>query len=388
MHTHNQHIRSNVAVVGRSAWKASDLVRSVRFNVEHTRDLLTHEKKLKRQVRASPFSQKNDYLVDIAVGSLTIRIGYSRQYSFTLNHATDIWPTIELEFELGETLLEYLDHVKCVTQFLSAAIGVPLIPSDLSISRLTTRQIMAQVKKAKYPGDHQVEYIWHKPVIDPADLWVGGSFVRAWDDEELAAFCACLTAWIERQNVWDKPNQLMFQALGFRKEISAQRLLNACRWFEELPNAGSIQSIATEDISTIAKVASEKSKELGYSTKITKRVSGLLRSIKQESHEERFTRLVTIVRSKFGENIVYENVVEFLCAATGFRNRCAHGHFEPNGQAEFERFAHSIIAMECICYLLTVLDLPASAEGIERVSGSAVLQSYRMSYLGLGTQEC
>lgn len=382
MVVHNQHIISNLAVVGRNPWQADDLVRTVRFRVEHTRDLLTHDATFRKHVKGKPFRKRSE-LFKIDAGGIGFRVGYSLQYSFTLDHVVDVWPAYELEFAHGKDILSYLEHVHCIVQFLSAALGTPLIPSSISISRLTNRQMMRQVGKSRYPGDHNVEYIWKDPDYDPRRATgVYGAFARAWDDEELSAFSDCLTAWIARHDIWNTPNGLMVQALRLRNEVSAQRLLNACRWLEELPNADSMPAIPPGDVKLIADTASARASELGYGD-LAGRIAGSIKNLRMESHDARFGRLVAKIRAKFGQKIVYDDMVTRLRKAIEFRGRVAHGHFEATDEAELREFMHCTCALECFCYLMTLLEMPINEEGRRRISGNAFVDEYRMSYLGL-----
>lgn len=379
MVVHNQHIISNIAVVGRNPWKAEDLVRTVRFRVEHTRDLLTHDATFKKHIKGKPFRKRNE-IVKIDAGSATLRVGYSMQYSFTLDHVVDIWPAYELEYTPGKDILSYLDYVHCIVQFLSAALGTPLIPTCITVSRLTNRQMMRQVGKTKYSGDHDVEYIWKAPEYDSRRATgVHGAFARTWDDEELSAFTDCAAACIARHDVWDTPNKLMVQALRLRNEVSAQRLLNACRWLEELPNTASMPAIPDEDVQLIADSASARAAELGYGD-LTRRIAGSIKHLRKESHDARFARLVALIRAKFGDKILYEDIVDRLRKAIEFRGRVAHGHFEAKDEAELKEFMHCTCALECFCYLMTLLELPINDEGRRRVSGNAFVDEYRMSY--------
>jgi hypothetical protein len=63
-----------------------------------------------------------------------------------------------------------------------------------------------------------------------------------------------------------------------------------------------------------------------------------------------------------------------------FRGKSAHGHFNPESEAEFRAFSKSTRAMEALCYLLTALDLPIGEEGLKRIGSNSVLRDYRMAY--------
>jgi hypothetical protein len=120
---------------------------------------------------------------------------------------------------------------------LSFCFGVRLKPSAIRIDRLSFADMMAAIEKREYPGDHDVHYVWPEVEIDNHDLWVGGSPVRSWNDEELTAFRACLVSWMNRATAWRRPYTLMMASFGLNRVVSSERLLNACRWFEDMPIA-------------------------------------------------------------------------------------------------------------------------------------------------------
>ena len=173
---------------------------------------------------------------------------------------------------------------------------------------------MALVEKQSYPGDHNVNYVWPEVEIDTRNVWVGGSPVCAWDNEELLVLRQCVVSWIERDTEWANAYALMMTSLTSRGEISAARLFAACKWFEEIPLTKPENTIAEEDINEIASVAAEKALELGYESAIFRRVAGSLKAIRTESNEHRFSRLIRRVRQRFGYSVLPEDVVLHLRA--------------------------------------------------------------------------
>jgi hypothetical protein len=59
--------------------------------------------------------------------------------------------------------------------------------------------------------------------------------VKAWDEEELAALKECVHLWLKRDSDWNAANAQMMYGLRFRRQFPADRLLAACKWFEEIP---------------------------------------------------------------------------------------------------------------------------------------------------------
>jgi hypothetical protein len=240
--------------------------------------------------------------------------------------------------------------------------------------------MVAAVENDKYLGDHHVYYIWPEAPISEQYLWVGGSPVRSWNDQELASFRECLAAWMNRAPDWRKPNTLMVMSFGLKNTISSERLINACRWFEDIPIAKAQFVLSSADIEAISAAAAEKARELGLDPLICNRIAGAIKRIRAETSEQQFSRLIAIVERKFGSGILPQDAVGHLKRALFFRGRSAHGHFNPESDAEFRAFSKSTRAMEALCYLLTVLDLPINGAGIERMRSNPLIQDYRTSH--------
>lgn len=397
MVTHKQHIISNIAVVGHDKWEKGDLIKRVTFSVRHSDDFFKHKetydkylegwksdkkKGVKKFLNFLPFKKQEEDLPDVfllSVNGLNIRVRYHAMYTAGFNEPREIWPRIEIELDEAVNLYEYLEPVECVVRFLSLSLGVPLTPSDFKICKLSFEGMVKAVEASSYPGDYAVQYVWPENDFRESDLWVGGSLVRAYDDDELEALKNCLTAWVSRYADWRKASIQMMRSLALNGEISADRLLAACKWFEEIPLTKSENAITDEHIQEIADIAAEKASSLGYGNDIGKRISGSLKSIKTETHENRFTRLINLIDEKLSLNFSKEEFVAHLMKAQSFRGKVAHGHFSPADEEEFRAFSKSIYAMEALCFLLTSYELPINDEGKERIRNNPFMKNYRLS---------
>ncbi len=65
--------------------------------------------------------------------------------------------------------------------------------------------------------------------------------------------------------------------------------------------------------------------------------------------------------------------------AIKIRGNVAHGLHDFSTDDEFFKFSKSIYAMEALCFLLTVKDLPISREALERVRRHSMVVSYRLA---------
>lgn len=379
MITHKQHIISNTAVIGHDKWEENDLIKRVSFVVSHSDNLFKHRDIFDRYIQDKFSKDCPSEIFSISVNGLKISVSYCATYNFEFNEPREVWPRIEIEFGEAVNLYEYLEHVECVVRFLSLSMGVPLTPSDFKICRLSFEDMVKAVEASSYPGDYAVQYVWPETDFHDGDLWVGGSLVRAYDDEELEAFKNCLTAWVLRYADWRKASIQMTRTLALNGEISPDRLLAACKWFEEIPLTKSENAITDEHIQEIVDIAAEKAETLGYSSDIKKRISGSLKSIKTETHENRFARLINLIDEKFSLGLPKDKFVDHLMKAQSFRGKAAHGHFSPSDEEEFQAFAKSIYAMETLCFLLTSYELPINDKGRERISYNSFMKNYRLS---------
>jgi hypothetical protein len=169
-------------------------------------------------------------------------------------------------------------------------------------------------------------------------------------------------------------------SFGMENVMSAERLLNACRWFEEIPTTQAQNALSDEDVEMISATATKTAQGLGYPPAIQRRIAGAIKRLKSESSEERFRRLVAMIEEKFGKGILAKDAVAHLKRAIEFRGKAAHGRFSPESDNEFRAFSNSTLAMEAICYLLTALDLPISNTGIARIGYNPLVRNYLLAY--------
>lgn len=378
--TYHQALIANLAVVGHDAWVAGNRLRRASFCVEHAMDLLRHRAKFDAIGQTRYPSEEHLLIFEDRAERMTLRAYYSGSWGMDFDAPKRLWPVFEIEFDEPQEILEYIQHVSYYVEFLSFCLGVKLRPHDIRIDRLSHAETVVAVEAKTYQPPHQIHYVWPETDIDSSNLWVGASPVRAWDDEELAALRACLVAWVDRSNSWKKPYMMMMSSFGLKNVMSAERLINACRWCEELPNAQSRNAISQSDIETIAAVAASEAEGLGHDAAIRERIASAIKRIKEESAAERLARLVALVEDKFGEGVLSENAVIHLRQAIRFRGKTAHGHFTPESDEEYRAFCKSVRAMEALCYLLTAIDLPILREGFGRVWANPLVRDYRLSY--------
>lgn len=378
--TYYQEILSNVAVVGYDPWTTDDRVRHVSFSVKHCTQLMSHRDKLKAiGSNRYPTEDRFRLFSDVAE-EFTLKAGYAATYGMDFDAPTEFWPVFEIEFKRPRGIQEYISSVSDYVSFLSFCLGVKLKPSSIHIDRLSGDEVRNAIEHNAYPGHHRVYYVWPEVDIDTRDLWLGGSPVHSLNDAELSALRACLVAWMNRTANWKKSYSLMMTSFGLRKVISAERLINACRWLDDMALARSQDALSQTEVEEIAATAGKKALELGHNETIVGRIAGAIKRIRVESAEERFTRLVAKVEERFGRGILGDEAAVHLKTAIQFRGRVAHGEFRPRDSAEFRAFSKSILAMEALCYLLTAYELPISQTGASRIGSNPLVRDYLVAY--------
>jgi hypothetical protein len=161
--------------------------------------------------------------------------------------------------------------------------------------------------------------------------------------------------------------------------MTSNRLLAACTWFEEIPTTKSLSTIATEDVDAISRAANATALAHGH-TQLESRIRGALKWLSTETHQDQFIRLVNSVTEKFGKGVFRDGVISDLRAAINLRGKAAHGHLSTDDDAAYLSLARATYAMEALCFLLTIRDLPIDEQGIERAGRSPFLQNYRLCH--------
>lgn len=81
-----------------------------------------------------------------------------------------------------------------------------------------------------------------------------------------------------------------------------------------------------------------------------------------------------------GEEQIGPDAIPTLMRALTYRNQEAHS-FVAEGTADIKPLYASISAMEALCYLLTIKDLPMSGKGRQRALSSRMVRAHRYASL-------
>ncbi len=377
--THNQTISASTLIHGPDEWKPDDPIRHVTFELPRAKAFLRYDPKIKELESNSPWSEIDTYAFAVELPGLTLRLGYRSTVSMASERVRVEAPVFVIDFAQPRSIKTYLDDVQTVVQFVSAALGIAMHPENIRIRRVSDEEMRSSVEKGDFLGDHSVTQMWfRKSNQDDGEARSYRAFAGLFDEKEMLAFCACLRLWLEREPEWARSNALMMECLRLQREISAERMLAACKWLEEVPTAKAVRVTDASIIKTIAAAALQAADALDQD-RLKARIPQALERLTLESHRERFERLVARVADTFGPGVVHNDMPDHLIAALrDFRGKVAHGHYEPKDDAESEAFAQSIFAVEALCLLLTCFDLPMTKNGLDRIKRNPFVEHYRL----------
>ena len=376
---HIETIVSNFAVVGDDEWAADNRVKRVGFGVRNTMPLLWNHEKVARlsMARVQGADEKDDWLLlNFKANGMAVRLYYTAQYGQWSNEPREVEPCFELEFDEAVQLGKHMDPVRQVVAFCSMALGVPFIPSNIRISRLSLVEFLDNVSTRRPTKDHRILYRWFEFEVDPSEIRMYGSPVDAHNQNGLDNLGECLRVWLERGAEWRDAYELMIGAFVRRKEFGADRLLNACKWFEVLPNSRANQVVDTETIQAIAIAAIETAKERGIKG-INDRISGSIRSIGQENRDQLFRRLIDLAWQAAPLPYPLNEMVSDLKNSQKLRGKAAHGNLDFDDIDGDKRIMRYTDALEALCLLMTLRDLPVTDDGRQKVNSHRIVESYR-----------
>lgn len=372
--TYNAKVHANTVVLGDAIWNADDPIRRTWFHIPKTKELVWHPPRIRRLARHSLTMRPIDTeLFDVRSRDLRVRCWYGGTGSFELG-LNDWWPIFEIEFDTPRRLDTYLADIHRLLRFFSAAAGFQLTPSEIGISRLTREEFLARLGQGCDSESHQVEYMWPEAEVQRSDLHARNSFVCAFNAGEISAMAACLGSWLGRSEEWEEASTLMMGSLGLHDEVSGDRLLMACRWLEKIPGAGAVRSLSDEDLAAITNAAMEEAERRRL--KLSERIRGALRLLRSEANSERFARLVRSLQNRFRDAGFDAETINQLRRAQQLRGTIAHGLYDPSAGQSLE-LQRSFTAVEAVCYLLMIRDLPMTAKGRKRAISSRLVRDHR-----------
>ena len=379
LNTYRQEISSSTAVIGPDRWLHSDRVHAVGFSVPGCGAVFDHDELLQTVTRAKFGLPEENKLFSIDAVSCQIDVSLVGSHQVMRGITTDVQPRFMLRLGEPGSLNDAYLRVMEIVEFISLVMGRALQPEAISLWRGPLPDLTTAASLDETVGPYACHFLW--PALDPDQEQRGylGRAYTAWDDEELPVLRDALGKWMSRATAWHAANQMMMWALRSRNEITSERLVNACKWLEEVPGAEFHESIPIDRLRLITSAAQAEAKRLELGA-LCARIQGALIRLKSETHEQRFQRLVTEVEERFGTRLIRDGFVQDLLRGLRYRGTAAHGHLTISGETRFREFYRGIAAIEALCFLLTLKQLPPSPYEGNRLSQHVFLHDYLIAY--------
>jgi len=374
---HHCAFSSNIAVVGDNKWTWSHRVKRCQFSLPRIDSIFENTKEYKKLKYLSLRSTKwiDPQIFTVSADAFIIRYRYHISYTAEDEFPSKMLPHFEIEFADSVDLEQYYKISEYLCSFFSLALAYPLEPHSFKISDVSRAGWTRRVNRKNYTEDHAVFYSEWKRELPSYGLRTNQIFFIVPD--AINTLKACISTWMDRRDEWINATRLMQENLYYQNEFSTERLLNACRWFEQIPITDSEKIISKKHATNIGDAAAIKAIELGYDTTIAKRVSSSLSQMRDETHKERFSRLTKLVEHKFGANLLGDRFIQDLEMGMRYRGIAAHSLFNFKDKEDIDAF-RGIYALEILCMLLTIIDLPLNAETIANIRLDSRIQNYRV----------
>lgn len=373
---HAWSVQANCALVGWDRWLPTDRVRHVTFRVKGAEEMFwnkdaVHNLDLRNPTRGP--------LLQLTEGGLTVTVWYGGVYGIDFDTPREYWPMIDLDYDDGVSLDDYMEDAMAIVELLSLNLWQPLLPSELRISRIPAEEQTARLEAGQHYDEHRAEYVW--PSLERAEdnPGPGRLTLLAHSAADVATLSASLAVTLRRREAWRNANKLMMGCLTRTHDVTAERLIGACRWLEEIPGARAAAGLPDGVRDALVRTAAAKAEDLGYPG-LRQRIAGALRMLRAESHTERFTRLLADLGRVFGPMRLGERAEEYLKKAYTLRGKAAHGHFPLPTSQDFRDAYNACAAVEALCVLLTFADLPLDRGARDRASGHSTLNAFHMAY--------
>jgi hypothetical protein len=379
----SQNVLVNTALIGWDAWTADDRVRRTQFRVFEVELFLRHWPTFKGLLDSQFGKASNQEAFDVPVAGGCVRVQYNASGNTQSHYPRDVWAVVEMEFDEGISLSAMRNRSITMLRFLSAVASTHLQAREQIVSRLTRNEWLTAVKAREHPLDYSVYYYEG----DKKNTSPGGrrgphcAFAHLYDDTERNAFIACLQVWFSRNADWEGAASAMMSTFALHDEMSPERLLNATKWIEATPGTKPQPAMSEDHILALCKLVSRNAEKLGYGV-IAGRLRNSLRQIANEQNAQRFARLVSELKTFYGDQVVGDDLAEWVAEAFSWRGRAAHRPMIGYTEVEYKRLFKAIQAAECFAYLMLIRDLPMSDTGRKRVASAELVERYCVGIKG------
>ncbi|WP_406736124.1 hypothetical protein [Thioclava sp. GXIMD4215] len=369
-----QNILSNCAVIGDEIWPSDQKIKRILFRLPKSDILFRHSEKLSA-LASGDIEEKHFNLLDVKTRNLNVKIGYTAKGNAYGGGWTSTGCIFDIELDNPVKMGDHLTYQNDINCFFSGCLGVLIIEDEQCISPDSSAELDARLKQRKTARIYRELRLKNPKDITDFEGNFHGSPAWGVSDTELSNTARCLKAWIERADDWRNAYLHMQNCLRQRSEVSAERLISACRWLENIPTAKFEKVINDSNLENIASYAREKSEELHLDIPL-KRLTGCLSSLKKETHEQRFSRLISELPRSGLTKKPSATFVEDLKKSQSLRGAAAHSHVDAKTPEAFNDFYRALLSLEALCFLLTMNELPWTDEAKRRLQGHPLIQNY------------
>ncbi|RWQ38633.1 MAG: hypothetical protein E5Y88_13565 [Mesorhizobium sp.] len=366
-HVYHQRIVSNLAIAGETAWAAGSRARSVSFRVGPDSDFLWPRDRAREiaDISVDTIPQRTILAMDVRGGKVSLDLVLQSDSLREKWTPTTSW--LRLHLDEGAEPDECLDRVGYLVSLFSL-----LSWRDLHIEEMTIRHTDASSDTFA----HRI--LLMRPERSSGQRSGNPIPISVDNEEEREAFRTVLGVWLARQNQWDETTGLMLAGLRRFSSVSAERALDACRWYEVIERVapGDRNDERPAKMDEVVEAAVAKAKECnleGYQRWIKERLSG----VRGEPRRMRISRLAKAINEWFGDDLFDETGVEMIMEAYAARHKTGHGTLGPMGEPDVRRLWGNIVAMETFCALRTIADLPLSDGGLKWLRMHPLIQALK-----------
>ncbi len=364
---------SNRTFVGLQEFPPESLVHSIHFLLPGSEHILLSQelKKIARKSLEAWDRPENILEVETLNGRLTIGVTAT---DISIDHVGRIQAYYHITFDNPVNPDQIDLEVRNVSSFFSACLGRFLVARNIVIGIEPAESRDLDLTRFEIYGGRKKD--------DPAERSLAphsSPFLFSTDDPaEKALFLLALRNWLKNSRKHSKQLTLMQSALLSAGTASDSKFLSACRWLDVTLSARPLSRQNTPEYHSLVGDVKRLLVEKGFE-KITSRLMQAIGRTAQETHDERFARLVPAAFDGLGIPRGTDQLVKDMKLAFLLRGPLAHGTLE---DISIDHLADATHSIEALAFVLTLDELTETRQR-GRISEHPLLFSYVHS-LGLG----
>ncbi|AZN72287.1 hypothetical protein D5400_14265 [Georhizobium profundi] len=365
---YRQRVVSNLALAGETAWIDDNFARSVFFRLQPDCDFLWSKDKATSIAETAEDSSPERTIFEMSIPGGKLSLTFSLDRDRIRGKWNPVEPGFLIEFHEG------LDPTDCLKKvwFLESLFSLLSWRNVESIA-ISMRLIGAEERSYSHRVLSVGMFDKHRP---PASKEIRHTPISADDPVERDAMRAVILAWFEKEEIWKDCAGLMRRAQTKLTSVSAERALDACRWYELLERTSGAETAAPEGMSGVIEAAVLEAQERGlddYVAWIRSRLSG----IRGEPKKVKFLRLIADANEWLERKFFDEVSVEMLAGAYKARHATGHGAMRPMTDSDIRNLWGDILAIEALCAARMMAHLPFSARGMGLLDMHPLFKAFR-----------